>query len=40
MVLDRAPVSPEEFQNPGLKGGRPWRHPREILKGVLWVLRK
>lgn len=30
---------PEEFKKPGAKGGRPWRHPREVLNGVLWILR-
>ena len=35
-----APLFPaEEFKKPGPKGGRPWRHPREVLNGVLWILR-
>ena len=29
----------EEKRKPGRKGGRPWRDPREVLNGVLWVLR-
>lgn len=28
-----------ERKGPGRKGGRPWRHPREVLDGVLWILR-
>lgn len=29
----------EEFDEPGEKGGRPWRKAREIVDGVLWILR-
>jgi transposase len=28
-----------EFRDPGRKGGRPWRSARDVLNGVLWVLR-
>jgi len=28
-----------ELKAPGRKGGRPWRHLREVLDGVLWILR-
>ena len=28
-----------ERKGPSRKGGRPWRHPREVLDGVLWILR-
>lgn len=28
-----------ERRAPGRKGGRPWRSPRDVLNGVLWVLR-
>lgn len=29
----------EESELPGPKGGRPWRDPRDVVNGVLWVLR-
>ena len=29
----------EELQKPGPLGGRPWSPAREVLNGVLWVLR-
>lgn len=29
----------EERCKPGPQGGRPWRDPRDVLNGVLWVLR-
>lgn len=29
----------EELKGPGRRGGRPWRSAREVLDGVLWVLR-
>ena len=32
-----APLLPEMTSSP--KGGRPWRGNREVLEGVLWVLR-
>ena len=28
-----------ERSRPGAKGGRPWREPRDVLNGILWVLR-
>ena len=24
---------------PGVRGGRPWRANREVLEGILWILR-
>ena len=36
-IKDLFPI--EEFDEPGPKGGRPYRKAREILDGVLWVLR-
>ena len=32
-------VPARERQGPGSKGGRPWRNPREVINGVLWVMR-
>lgn len=29
----------DELKRPGRLGGRPWRPAREVLDGVLWVLR-
>ncbi len=29
----------EELRRPGRNGGRPWRAARDVLNGVLWVLR-
>jgi transposase len=28
-----------ELRTPGRRGGRPWRPARDVLNGVLWVLR-
>ena len=28
-----------ERRRPGPQGGRPWRDPRDVLNGVLWILR-
>ena len=28
-----------ERSEPGPKGGRPWRDPRDVLNAVLWILR-
>jgi transposase len=28
-----------ERERTGARGGRPWREPREVLNGILWVLR-
>ena len=28
-----------EVMRTGEKGGRPWRDPRDVLNGILWVLR-
>lgn len=33
------PLLPEEERIPARKQGRPWRNPREVLNGILWVLR-
>lgn len=32
-------IPAEERREPGPKGGRPWRSAREVLDGILWVLR-
>jgi transposase len=32
-------IPARERRAPGKQGGRPWRSPREVLNGVLWVLR-
>jgi transposase len=29
----------KEQQPTGEKGGRPWRDPRDVVNGVLWILR-
>ena len=29
----------EELKEPGPKGGRPWRDPRDIVSAVMWILR-
>jgi transposase len=28
-----------EVVRTGLRGGRPWRDPRDVMNGILWVLR-
>jgi len=28
-----------EMDRTGVRGGRPWRDPRAVLDGILWVLR-
>ena len=28
-----------EVERTSEKGGRPWRDPRDVLNGILWVLR-
>jgi transposase len=34
------PFIPEpEVERTSEKGGRPWRDPRDVLNGILWVLR-
>lgn len=33
------PLIPEEERIPMRKRGRSWRDPREVLNGVLWILR-
>jgi transposase len=33
------PLIPEEERSPQAKRGRPWRDPRQVLNGVLWILR-
>ena len=35
----RRHVPGEECQGTSAKGGRPWRDPRDVLNGILWVLR-
>ena len=32
-------LPPEELEPPRVQGGRPWKEPRTVLNGVLWVLR-
>ncbi len=32
-------IPAKERRAPGRKGGRPWRSAREVLDGILWVLR-
>ena len=32
-------IPDSERQKRGERGGRPWRDPRDVLNGVLWVLR-
>ena len=32
-------IPAREKKAPGRQGGRPWRHARDVLDGVLWVLR-
>ena len=29
----------EELQGTTARGGRPWRDPRDVVNGVLWILR-
>jgi hypothetical protein len=42
-IAQRLAVEPyipeEERRAPGGKGGRPWQSARDVLDGVLWVLR-
>lgn len=33
------PLIPEKERLPRTTRGRPWRNPREVLDGVLWILR-
>jgi transposase len=33
------PLLPEEERVPARKPGRPWKDPRAVLNGVLWILR-
>ena len=33
------PLIPEKERLPGTTRGRPWRNPREVLDGVLWIPR-
>ena len=33
------PLIPEKERQADRKRGRPWRSPREVLNGVLWILR-
>lgn len=32
-------IPARERKEPGRQGGRPWRSPREVMNGVLWILR-
>ena len=32
-------IPPDELEQPASTGGRPWRPARDVLNGVLWVLR-
>jgi transposase len=32
-------IPANERHSPGSKGGRPWRPARDVLNGILWVLR-
>lgn len=32
-------IPEREMLGTGTRGGRPWRHPRDVLNGILWVLR-
>ncbi len=32
-------IPEQERERTGARGGRPWREPREVLNGILWVLR-
>ena len=34
-----APLLPEEKRSPSGRRGRPWRPAREVLNGILWILR-
>lgn len=33
------PLLPEKERQPPRTRGRPWKEPREVLNGVLWILR-
>ncbi len=35
----RALIPAPEFDGTTARGGRPWRHPRDVLDGILWILR-
>jgi transposase len=35
----RGSVPGPERQGTSARGGRPWRDPRDVLNGILWVLR-
>jgi len=37
--LVRPLIPGPEFEGTGLRGGRPWRDPRDVLDGILWILR-
>jgi len=38
-ALIRPFIPDPEVERTGEKGGRPWRDPRDVLNGILWVLR-
>ncbi len=33
------PLIPEEGRMAKHRRGRPWRNPRDVLNGILWILR-
>lgn len=35
----RPHIPDPEVMRTGEKGGRPWRDPRDVLNGIMWVLR-
>ncbi len=35
----RSLIPMDEVERTGARGGRPWRDPRDVLDGILWVLR-
>lgn len=37
--LVRPLIPGAEFERTGERGGRPWRDPRDVLDGILWILR-
>ncbi len=37
--LVRPSIPEPETMQPGPKGGRPYRDPRDVLNAVLWILR-
>jgi transposase len=35
----RSSIPEPEREGPTARGGRPWRDPRDVLNGILWILR-